>query len=263
MQNTYNNHLYLICHPNPALVCSQIEPEDFAKHYASGSTRYYNGKILFAEMDINFRNPFLRIEEGLKELKPHEDGKPKSTKFIATYRVLEHIDFDLIKKLYLTNPDGSCYGIESAPYNQLHKPDFLRIFAEITPLRVLALSRYNFSEYGKWITSPDNPKGAPKVLYTQFDLNIAEFLQDFEENSLMPPPLPSIHPSKLRDAIFELDNSPQKSTKGLSLDINFNSKSYKLIRHGFMFSSQEKEKFFPMPPSEKIERDNYRFWKNM
>ncbi|MBI9109510.1 MAG: hypothetical protein JEZ04_22395 [Spirochaetales bacterium] len=259
----YGNYLYMICHPNPALVASQYEPESFAKHYSAGSTRYYEGKVIFAEIDTDFRDPYFEIEKGLEALVKHEDGKPKATKFISTYRVLEHINFDYIKKLYLSNPDGSCYGLASDKYDRTHKPDFLRIFAEVTPLKMLVLSSLDFSQYGKWITNPTNPKGAPKVLYTQFDLTITDFLADFEANPLMPPPLPSIHPSKLRDAIFELRNTAEKKTKGLSLDISFNKKSYRLIRHGFMFASAEKELFFPLPDLDKIEKENYKFWRSM
>ena len=259
----YVNYLYLICHPNQALVASQYAPEKFARHYSAGSTRYYDGKILFAELDINFRNPYFNIEKGIEELVPHEDGRPKATKFISTYRVLEHIDFNSIKKMYMSNPDGTCYGLESAPYDKTHQPDFLRIFAELAPLKMLVLSKYDFSQYGKWITSPDNPKGAPKVLYTQVDLNIADFLDDFEVNPLMPPPLPSLHPSKLRDAITELQREKNKNTKGLSLDISFNKKSFRSVRHGFMFAAQDQELFFPMPDFSIIEKENYKFFRSM
>ena len=262
-EKKYENYLYMICHPNQALVASQYAPEDFAKHYSAGSTRYYDGKVLFAELDINFRNPYFDIERGLNGLVPHENGRPKATKFIKTYRVLEHVDFNSIKRMYMSNSDGTCYGLDSAPYDKTHKPDLLRIFAEITPLKMLVLSSYDFSQYGKWITAPDNPKGAPKVLYTQFELNIADFLADFEANPLMPPPLPSIHPSRLRDGISELQTESEKKVKGLSLDISFNRKSYRLVRHGFMFASQDQELFFPVPELSRIEKENYKFSRSM
>jgi len=246
-----------------SLVASQYAPEDFAKHYTMGSTRHYDGKVIFAEIDVNFRHDYFDIDMGMRALVPHEDGRPKATKFICSYRVLEHLDFDAIQKLYLTNPDGTCLGLEPADHDTAHKPDFLRIMAEIAPLRMLVLTNFDYSQYGQWITDPKNSKGAPAVLYTQFDLNISDFLSDFEENPLMHPPLPSLHPSKLRDAIMELQESTVKHTKGLGLDCNLNRKSYARIRHGFMFASQDKEVFFPMPTSEEIERMNYRFWKGM
>lgn len=261
--NKYQKHLYMILCPNPALVASHLPPEEFAKHYTAGSSRHYEGKVIFAQIDSDYRHEYFRIEDAYADLVPHEDGRPKATKFVSTYRVLEHVDFDAIQKLYLTTPSGACLGLDSRPYEGTHKPDFLRIMGEITPLRMLVLTNFNFSEYGKWITKPDNLKGAPKVLYTQFDLTIEDFLRDFEENPLMPPPLPSLHPSKLRDAIIELRGSDVKHTKGLSLDILFNRKSYRQIRHGFMFASQDKELFFPMPPLDEIERRNYRFFKGM
>ncbi|MBI9101554.1 MAG: hypothetical protein JEY99_03995 [Spirochaetales bacterium] len=259
----YESHLYMILYPNPALVASQYGPREFARHYSMGSTRHYDGKVIFAELDIEFRDPFFDIETGLQALVPHEDGRPKATKFIATYRVLEFIDFDALKKLYLTNPDGTCLGLDKAPYEKVHKPDLLRVMAEVAPLRMLVLTNFNFSQYGKWITEPSNPKGAPKVLYTQVDLTIDDFLKDFEENPLMHPPLPSLHPSKLRDAIHELQQTTLKHTKGLGLDCNLNRKSYSRLRHGFMFASQDKEAFFPLPNLEEIERTNYKFFRGM
>ncbi len=259
----YEKHLYAILYPNMALVASQLPYDEFARHYTMGSARHYDGKVIFAEIDIAFRDPYFSIDEVLNGLCPHEDGRPHATKFICSYRVLENMDFDYIRRLYLTNPDGTCLPLDPASYDKTHQPDFLRVMAEIDPLRMLVLTSYDFSQYGKWITAPGNSKGAPKVLYTQFDLNIADFLADFEKNPLMHPPLPSLHPSKLRDAIRELEARKDKKTKGMGLDCNLNKKSYALIRHGFMFASQNQELFFPMPSPEEIQRRNYRFWKGM
>src|SRR6266542_745933 len=102
----YENHLYMILHPNAALVGSQLNPGDFAKHFITGSSKYFSGKLIFAEIDANYRHPYFKIDKMLESLVPHEDGRPKSTKYVCTYRVLEHIDFDKIKKLYLSTPEG-------------------------------------------------------------------------------------------------------------------------------------------------------------
>ena len=259
----YHNHIYMILHPNPSLVGSQYSPEQFAAHYMSGSTRPYSGKVIFAEIDINYRNDYLNIEKGLKGLVPHEDGRPKATKFFSSYRVLEHVDFDAIQRLYLTTPSAVVLGLDPAPYTTVHKPGFIRIFAEITPTRMLVLTRLNFPEFGQYITDPENPKGVPKIFYTQIDFDIEYFMREVTINPFMNTPLPSVHSSKLRDAIIEMQNNPEKRTKGLSLDSNLNRKSYKFIKHGFMFASQNGTKYFPIPPMEKIEEINYKFWKQM
>lgn len=259
----YSKHLYEIFFPNSALIASQYNPEQFARHYVSGSTRHYAGKVIFAEIDTEFRNPYFDIDKGYEGLVPHEDGRPKATKFISSYRVLEHMDLDALKKLYLVSAEGSILGLDSAPYDKVHRPDFLRTMVEIDPMRMIVLTSLDFSQFADYITKPDNPKGAPKVLYTQIDLNIEEFLKDFENNPLMPSPIPSVHPAKLRDAIYELRMYKDKKTKGLSLDSNLNKKSYKYLRHGFMFASQEKTKFFPIPEEREIEKTNFKFWRTM
>lgn len=259
----YDSHLYQILSPNPALVASQLSPDLFAKHYTSGSTRFYAGKVVFAEIDLQFRHPFFNIDEGLAALIPHEDGSPKATRFISSYRVLEHIDFDAILKLYLATPQGFTIGLESAPYEKTHQKGYLRIFAEITPLRMLVLSNSNFVEFGQQITSPNYAKGAPKLFYTQIELDIDEFLRDFEQRPTMHPPIPGLHPAILRDAILGMRFFPEKPRKGLSLASMFDNITYRSVRHGFMFASQQGTKFFPMPSEQEIKAVNSRFYRNM
>jgi hypothetical protein len=60
-------------------------PKAVAEHYKFGSTKHFGGKIVFAEIDINYRNAYFDIETILKQVVPHEeDGRPKATKFIKT-----------------------------------------------------------------------------------------------------------------------------------------------------------------------------------
>jgi hypothetical protein len=259
----HSSHLYQILAPNPALVASQLEPQAFAKHYTAGSVRYYAGKVVFAEIDLNYRHPYFKIDEALENLRPHPDGRPKATKFISTYRVLEHIDLDAIQRLYLSTPEGYTLELNAAPYDKTHEDGFLRIYAEIAPLRMLVMSRLDFPAFGKYITNPDHPKGAPKQFYTQIELDIAHFLDEFEKHPIMHPPIPGLHPSNLRYAIMELRADPDKQSKGLRLDSAFETIPYKLLRHGFMFASQEATRFFPIPSRSEIEATNYHFWRAM
>jgi hypothetical protein len=259
----YENRIYQILYPNQALVLSQLSPEDFARHYLIGSIRHYNGKLVFAEIDIQFRNPYFDIEEQLKFLVPHADGSPKHTKFLCSYRVLEHMDFNAIKSLYLTTSQATVLELKPAPYDKVHQSGFLRTYAEIAPLSMLVMSPLDFPEFGKYITRPKNPKGSPKLFYTQIELNVDEFLAGFEKNPFTQAPFPFLHPSKLRDAIQQMKIKPEKETKGLSLFCPLDQMSFKTIRHGFMFSSQDGYRFFPMPSLREIEEKNFRFWQGM
>ncbi len=259
----YTNRLYFILHPNDALVASQLPPEDFAKHYTSGSSKFYRGKVIFAEIDSTYRHPFFRIEEVLSDLKPHEDGRPKSTKFISTYRTLEHIEISSIQHLYLATQEGHCIELQPGEYRNPHEEGFIRIYAEISPMRMLVLSDYDFDEFGRYVTDPENFKSAPKQFYTQVDLDIVEFLAEFEKNPFLQSPIESMHPSSLRDSFREIKQLPGKHTKGLCLDSSLDQVSYRLIRHGFMFAAGSESLFFAMPDLSEIEKNHYKFWRSM
>ncbi len=259
----YRNRLYVVLHPNVALIGSQLEPEDFARHYSSGPTRYYFGKVIFAEIDPEYRHPFFDIEGILPELKPHEDGRPKATKFISSYRVLEHIDLDVIRRLHLATREGYVQSLEPAGHSETQEQGTVRILAEIAPIRMMVLSDYDFEQFSQHVTDPKYRKGAPAIFYTQLDVDVEQFVENLEDNPFLQSPVLSIHPSSLRDAFFELEKYPDKHTKGLCVDSSMDAVSYKQIRYGFMFASREKTKFFPMPELRELEDENYRFWKSM
>ncbi len=259
----YPIRFYAIMYPSAALVGSQLSPEQFAKHYTSGSTRSYKGKVIFCEIDAEYRHPYFDIDSIIGEIRPHEDGRPKATKFISSYRVLEHLDFGVIRSLYLTSPDGHCIELRDAPYHSTSKLGSIRLFAEISPLRMLVLSNYDFLQFSTYITDPRNRKGASRLFYTQIEFDIPGFVEAYRRDPFIQPPIASIHPSSLRDAFVELRDNSAKHTKGLCLDSSMDRIPYGLIRHGFMFASQEQYKFFPMPTSQEIEKMNFRFWRQM
>lgn len=259
MSTKLENHLYAIVHPNSALIASQYLPEQLSKHYTSGPTRHYEGKVIFAELDPGFRHPYFNIEKAMAELKPHEDGRPKATKFIASYRVLEHLEFRSIRKLYLSTPEGYCIGLDEGPYVPDKKPEALRIYAEIDPMQMLVLSTYNFAEFGRFLTDQGNPVGAPKFLYTDLNLDLEDFLLRLEENPFLPPPIPGLHPAILRDAINEVRTVSYKENKGLSLNSYMDSIPYKLFGQGFMFASKDEIKYYPMPSHREIEKRSLKF----
>lgn len=259
---TYPTRLYHMLYPNHALIASQLTPTQLAEHYFVGSSKYYDSKIIFVEIDSSFRHPYFDIEGALKDLVPHEDGRPKSTKFISSYRVLEHLDLKAVGNLYLCTSDGHILELKQGQDNLPHKSDMIRTFAHISPLTMLVLTKQNATEYGQFMTQ-NKRKGAPKTFFTQIQLDADGFLNDLEKNLYLNSPLPFVHPSKLRDAILELKENPTKEGKGLSLNSDIGRISYKMIRHGFWISSPEKTIFFPMPTRDEIEKTNFAFLKSM
>jgi hypothetical protein len=256
------NRIYMVLHPNATLIASQLDPALFARHYTTGSSRHYSGKVIFAEVDASFRNDYFDIENILKDLKPHEDGRPKSTKFIASYRVLEHVDLSAIGRLYLSTEEGHCIGLERGDYDLSHK-ESVRIYAEIEPMHMLVMSKLTPPDFGARITDPGHSKAAPKQFYTQLNIDIPEFLEEFERNPFTPSPITALHPSTIRDGFLDMMSRTEKRSKGLALDSNLDSMSYRLLKHGFTFSTKGESIFYPLPSHREIEAKNLKFWRTM
>ena len=258
----YKNRLYMVLYPNQSLIASQYDPEMFARHYTSGSSRHYSGKVIFTEVDVDYRNDFLDIENILDNLKAHKDGRPKATKFVASYRVLEHVELSAIGTLYISTEEGHCIGLNKGVHKE-HEEGFIRVYAEIAPMHMLVMSRLTPMNFGRYITDPNNRKSAPSQFYTQLDINLVEFIEEFEKNPFKPSPITSIHPSTIRDGFHELMSHPDKRTKGMALDSNMDSISYRLLRNGFTFAAKGECMFYPIPSHSEIEAANFKFWRTM
>lgn len=255
-------HLYMILHPNNFLIASGLTPEQLGKHYLTGSSQHFNGRLIFAELDINFRNDFFEIDWALDKLTPHGDGRPKATKFVSAYRVLEHVDFNAIGKLYIASSTGAVMELEINTYDTKKNPSAFKIYAGITPLKILAMSTESFIEYGQNISR--NPqKGAPKCFYTQIEFDAIEFQREFREHPLIPSPVPGVHPAILDKAIEEIMTNPEKISKGIKLHSSFHEFPSRLIRHGFLFASPNEYKYYPIPSLSEIEEKFYHFHKSM
>lgn len=253
----------MICYPNSSLVLSHLSPDKFGFRYSYGSASHYSGKLIFAEIDINFRHPFFPIDEALASLEPHPNGEPKATKYVSCYRVLEFVDIDAVQTIYLCNADGETYPLKPGPYEPIEDQQNLKIFAELRPLTMLTLAKYNMQEFGRHFVRENRFLHVPKLMFMKMHLDIDEFLRAFDMDPFITPPLAGVHPSKLRDAILDMRNRPDKYMKGLTLDTAFSNNSYRKINRGIMLTDATHERFFPMPPLEEIEQNNLRFWKNM
>lgn len=257
----YEKHLYMIVYPINALVASQLIPEKFAEHYTIGSAKHFSGKVMFVELDINFRNPYFEIDKYLDLTVPHADGTPKKTKFISSYAVLEHVDLKALRDLFLVTVNGKSLNISAQPYTAVNEPGLIRIYQEITPLGNLVASTLDQRSFGKFITSQTRSKGAPKIMFTQFELNVEEYLAQHRSLDMVQSPIPDVHPGRLYDCLLELKKNPDKRTKTVGLNSAFFTASYRLIRHGFWFAAGDELLFYPMPSAETLERDHYSWWK--
>jgi len=263
MSALYEQHLYAIMWPNHALVASNLRPEEFGRHYTIGSSRFFQGTVIFAEIDNNYRDDYFRLDEILPEVIPGADGHPKRTKFISNYRVLEHIGLKAFRNLYVTSVQGTVLPIEPQPYARKHQPGFIRTFQEICPLRSIVLTFMSPQEFGHYITDPQQPKGAPRVMFTQIDLNIDKFIEMLDENPFHASPIPNIHPQKLREQIEEFRQNPNKRLKGISLDSALDKLSFLKLRTGFWIADETGMLYYPIPSLAAMEQDHYEWLRSL
>ena len=262
-EDSIERHLYVIMWPNHALVASNLPPDEFGSHYTIGSSRYFHGQVIFAEIDVDYRHEYFQIEKYLPDVKPGLDGFPKRTKFLSTYRVLEHVALDAFKTLYVTTSEGKVLPIEKQPYAKPHDKGFIRTFQEVCPINNIVLSYFTPQEFGAYMTDPGQPKSVPKLFFTQIDLTIDQFLRDIEADPFHTSPIPNVHPQKLKDQIVELRGNPNKQLKGISLDSAMGRISFLKLRTGFWISEGEDIICFPIPDYATLQDEHYEWVRSL
>jgi hypothetical protein len=259
---TLDKHLYVILHPINALVASQLTPAEFAQHYTIGSSKHYQGKVIFAELDPAFRDPHFDIDHYLELTVELPDGSPKKTKFVSSYAVLEHIDLKALKKLYLVTTEGKALELSPQPYTAVNEPGLVRVYQELCPLTSLVASTLDQRAFARYITGETRSKGAPKIVFTQYEFDVDDFLRHNKNRDMLSSPIPDTYPNRLHDYMVELKVHPDKKTKTISLNSTFTAASWQLIRHGFWFGCAKELVFFPLPSPEVLEKEHYTWWRS-
>lgn len=259
----YEKHLYAIMHPNYALVASMLPPREFGKHYTLGSSRFFHGQVIYSEIDVDYRHDYFPIDRYLAETHPKPDGSPKRTKFIKTYRVLEHLELSAFRNLYITSSLGKVLELQPAPYEREHKKGYIRTFQEICPLSTIVLTYMTPQEFGRYITDPEQPKGAPKVMFCQIDLDIDRFLAELDDDPFLNSPIANVHAHKLKEQISELQANPHKRVKGISLDSALGRMSFLRLRTGFWIASGDDLLFWPIPDRGTLETEHYEWYRSL
>ncbi len=259
----FRKHLYLILFPNEALVASELPPTDFGRHYAIGSPRHFSGKVIFAEVDLAFRHPYFKIDAYLSQTTSGKPGVPKKTKFIKSYRVLEHVDFKALQDLYLVTVDGKVLPLQRSHHEKAGESESptIHIYQELCPLQPLVASNLDPIAFGRYMTTEAESKGAPRLFFTEFTVDVNDLLQ--REEPLLHSPLPNVHPAHLVASLKELAAKPQKRTKTISLKSIFDDVGYNRVGKGYWLVAGDAVVFYPMPAESDIEERYYDWWKSV
>jgi hypothetical protein len=248
-------HLYLSLIPE-ALIASMLSPEEFGIYYAVGSKKKSSGQAIFFEVNPDFRSKYFRIQEGLSRCVAHEDGTPKSSIYISVYRVAEHVPISELGKLYLVTQDGRTLGLdysEDIPSNE----NGLHLYKEIAPVTPLVASRLSPVDfYDLIVRNPTSLVTLPAVVFTE--LRLGELAEDPELGGVGD--LPYANMDHLREVLMDLKTKPV-ATKMVDR-VSPASFAYRTIKNGIFIGNENALRYYPLPSSEDLRVDHYRWWRS-
>lgn len=248
-------HLYLSLMPE-ALIASMLPPEEFGSYYSVGETKKQRGQSIFIELDPTFRNDFFRIDQGIARCVPHEDGAPKKSVYIATYRVLEHVPLAVMGKLYLVTSYGQALGLEQSAEVPPRDSDYY-MYQELAPVHPLVVSTLSPIDFYQYISKdPDIMIHLPAFAFV--DLQLGNLATDPERGSVKD--LPYTYMDHLREILIDL-KSKNVHTKMVNRvqSVEF---PFRMIKSGIYIGNKEALVYYPLPSIEKLRNDYYRWWRS-
>ena len=248
-------HLYLSLIPE-ALIASMLDPEEFASYYAVGEHDKRNGQVIFIEIDPSFRHEFFQIDKGVARCIPTADGLPKTSVYIAIYRVLEHIPLTAMGSLYYVTRDGRALKTTKVPArNNEYGLHFYSELAPVRPAVVSPLGPLDFKDL--MMGSRDGFQGLPAIAFVE--LNLGELAADPGNGAAHE--LPYENMLHLRRCLLEVKT---KTVLSKIFDLNGSGFfSYRVVKHGIFIGNQrEGLALYAMPSVEELQTKHRAWWRS-
>lgn len=250
-----SHRLYLSLTPE-SLVASMLEPENFGKYLAIGSTAQTRGQAMFFEVDPDLKVEAFPLHYIEERCVPHPDGRPKNSLYLSIYRTLEHMPMAAIGDLYLSTDDGKVLRLERAPY-EVEPERILHLYQEYCPVQPTVASSLSARDFCRFVTSPDQPVNIPRLVFSEL------ILRDLANDPLGADmgELPYDHMGHLRVCLDTIQKAPDKKNK-----IVFRQRQqdilYRTIRNGFFVGDQSEFYYYPMPSQEDLVGRYYDWWRS-
>lgn len=233
-----------------------LPPEDYGKYMALGIHHRTNDQAIFAELDTACDCEWLKAFDLEEICKPHTDGSPRKSSYLAIYRVLEQLPVEALKSLYLVTDDGRILKLDPAESLIEDRPT-LHLYQEITPMQPLVASSLEPKEFCDFITDRDQPVSVDKVAFC--DLKLDELAEDpirgLSDN------LPYKDIPHLRDCLSAVWRKGSKDVKVVSRRIRTQI-HYRMIRSGFYVGNGKQMVFYRFPSNEELETVHYEWWRS-
>jgi hypothetical protein len=250
-------HLYVSLIPE-ALIASMLPPKEFGSYYSVGNSKKTRGQAMFFELEPDFRHEFFKIDQGLARCVPHDDGSPKKSVYVSTYRVLEHIPLTDVNTLYLVTKFGETLPLARSDEYPAQEAG-LYMYQEIAPKNPLVVSTLEPVEMYKFLTQdPTSLIHIPAICFVE--LRLGELAKDPEFGETKDLPYDNIY--HLREALVEVKSETKTVHTKMVDRVHTMEYPYRMIDSGIYIGNADELAFFPLPPREELRNQYYRWWRS-
>jgi len=249
-----DTHLYLLVFPE-SLVVSMLGPAEFGAYLATGTKKRAREQAMYFELDSGFESDYFDLEKAKKACVPHEDGRPKHSVYVSTYRVLEHVPLSAMGDLWLITRDGRSLALrQSQPPGQYEGQ--YHLYQELCPVHPLIASRMDAKDFCLSITNREVTVSVPRICFVELDL--ADLAHDPSTGDARN--LPYSNVQHIRDCLVELATR-DKTTKTVNR-IQNEYIPYRCVKEGFFVGDQAGLLHYPFPSAEDMEKDHHYWWRS-
>lgn len=249
-----NIHYYVLCYHTEALVASHLDPEAFGRYMAMGTQKNTRRNAVFFEIDKPEHQDWFHLSDIEERCAPHVDGSPKRSKYIAIYRVLEHVDLKHFGKLWLCTADGRVLALDPAPFDEEEETAGPNLYGELSPVSPLVVSALPPAAFARFMTDPANPVNVPRIFFV-------DMLLDRDENGALAGYLPYPEPLHLMDCIEDIEKGASKKTKTVSRTPRHRG-FFRTIRRGYFLGDQSGVLFYRFPDRRELEVMHAHWWRS-
>jgi len=230
-------------------------------------------------VDSAFESEYFDIAQAQKSCVPHEDGRPKHSVYVSTYRVLERIPLEAIGDLWLVTRDGRglCLNRSDPP----EKSDAqYHLYQELCPVHPLIASSLDAGDFSRFITDPEVTVSVPRICFAEMELgrladdpaagdasnlpyhniqHIRDWLAD-DPAAGDASNLPYHNIQHIRDCLIEI-GMQGKTTKTVNR-IHHEHIPYRCVKSGFFVGDHTQLVHYPFPSREEMEQQHHYWWRS-
>jgi len=211
----------LILHPNEALVASQLSPRIRSHYSIAAAPLHRQGHLRRSGHQLP--HEFLRIDEYLAQTES-ASRPPEADEVREVVPVLEHIELEALRKLYLVTTDGAVLGLDQTESARLGGRAACASTRR-SPAAVVVASNFEPKQFGP--TSRRHWSKGPKIFFAEWTSTRGSG-QAKRDHVVQPGPLPNVNPTNLRRRSRNLRKTHQEDQDGQP-QRNLDLTSYKNI----------------------------------